>query len=418
MQPKMILRLGMAILLFTFFQCSHPLTDEELRQKAMEIHQKILTIDSHVDTPLQLLGDDFNLAERHETQNGGGRLDLPRMKEGSLDAVFFAVFVGQGERTPAGNQQAKERALMIFDRIYDVISRNSQLAEIALTPADAYRLQDLGKRAIYIGIENGYPIGRDLHLLEHYYKLGARYVTLCHTKNNDICDSSNDEKGPEHNGLSEFGKQVVAEMNRLGLMVDVSHVSDSAFYDVLKLSKAPVIASHSCARALCDNPRNLDDAMLKKLAENDGVIQMCIFSDYVKTIPLNPAREAAIQLHKQKYKNWNSLPVEEQKIERAEWLELDQKYPRETATVADVVDHIDHIVQVAGIDHVGIGTDFDGGGGLNDCKDVSELKNITVELVRRGYSEADIEKIWSGNFIRVFRKVERIAEVLQAQAIR
>lgn len=415
MQPRMILRL-MALLLFTFLQCTHQLTDEELRQKAMDIHQKILTIDSHVDTPLQLLYDDFNLAEHHSTQNGGGRLDLPRMQEGGLDAVFFAVFVGQAERTPAGNQQAKERALLIFDRIYDVISRNSQLAEIALTPADAYRLQDLGKRAIYIGIENGYPIGRDLHLLEHYYKLGARYVTLCHTKNNDICDSSTDENGSEHNGLSEFGKQVVVEMNRLGLMVDISHVSDSTFYDVLKLSKAPVIASHSCARALCDNPRNLDDAMLKKLAENDGVIQMCIFSDYVKTIPLNPAREAAIQLHKEKYKNWDSLSVAEQKLGHADWLALDQKYPRETATVADVVNHIDHIVQVAGIDHVGIGTDFDGGGGLNDCKDVSELKNITLELVRRGYAESDIEKIWSGNFIRVFRKVERIAEVLQAQA--
>jgi membrane dipeptidase len=418
MHPKMTFFWMMGVLCSSYFQCSHNLTDEELRQKAMEIHQKILTIDSHVDTPLQLLYENFDLAARHDTQNGGGRLDLPRMKEGGLDAAFFAVFVGQGERTPAGNLQAKERALMIFDRIYDVISRNNELAEIALTPADAYRLQDLGKRAIYIGIENGYTVGQDLNLLEHYFKLGARYVTLCHTKNNDICDSSNDEKGPEHGGLSEFGKQVVAEMNRLGMMVDVSHVSDAAFYDVLELTQAPVIASHSCARALCDNPRNLDDAMLKKLAENDGVIQMCIFSDYVKTVPLNPEREAAIGAHKEKYKNWDSLSVAEQKHGHAEWIELDQKFPRETATVADVVNHIDHMIKVAGINHVGIGTDFDGGGGLNDCNDVSELKNITLELVRRGYSEEEIEKIWSGNFIRVFRKVERIAEVIQAQATR
>lgn len=416
MKPKNFFMLMCLVLVFSFFHCSQSLTQEEMQQQAMEIHERILTIDSHVDTPLRLMYDNFDLAKRHDTKAGGGRVDLPRMKEGRLDAIFFAVFVGQGERTPAGNLKVKQRALSIFDRIHKVISENNDLAEIALTPADAYHLQETGKRAIYIGIENGYAIGRDLSLLERYYKLGARYITLCHTKNNDICDSSNDAKGPEHNGLSEFGEKVVAEMNRRGMMIDVSHISDAAFYDVLKQTRAPVIASHSCARALCDNPRNLDDEMLKKLAENGGVIQMCIFSDYVKDIPLNPAREAAIQAYKEKYKNWDKLSEAKQKQGHAAWIELDQKFPRETATVADVVDHIDHIVKVAGINHVGIGTDFDGGGGLNDCDDVTELKNITIELVRRGYSEEEIEKIWSGNLIRVFRTVERTAEVMRAQA--
>ena len=221
MKQNMTFILISFLLFLSYFHCSRNLTDKEIQQKAMEIHNTILTIDSHVDTPLRLLYDDFDLATRHNSNNGGGKVDLPRMKEGGLDAIFFAVFVSQGERTPAGNQQAKERALKIFDRIYDVISQNSALSEIALTPADAYRLQEQGKRAIFIGIENGYPVGTDLNLTEHFYKLGARYITLCHTKNNDICDSSNDKKGPEHNGLSDFGKKVVVEMNRLGMMVDV-----------------------------------------------------------------------------------------------------------------------------------------------------------------------------------------------------
>jgi membrane dipeptidase len=250
-------------------------------------------------------------------------------------------------------------------------------------------------------------VGHDLSNLALFRDKGARYITLCHTRNNHICDSSTDTL--EHGGLSDFGIGVVKEMNRLGLMVDVSHISDSSFYEVLSLTTAPVIASHSCARAVCDNPRNLSDDMLKKLAVNGGVVQMCILSDYVKTPDPNPRRDSAFQAIREKYHNFTDLTEAEEAQSWKDWNQADSLYPRVLATVSDAVDHIDHMVAVAGIDHVGIGTDFDGGGGLADCRDVSQLGNITIELVKRGYSREDIRKIWGGNIMRVMEKVQDAA---------
>ena len=391
--------------------CSRNASVEE---RAAKIHKKVLTIDTHTDTPLRLLRDDFDLGVRHDPRQTNSKVDLPRMIEGGLDAVFFAVFVGQGERNAAGNARAQERALRIFEAINKSVEANAELAELAFSADDAYRIEKSGKRAIYIGMENGYPIGNDLTLLKTFYDLGTRYITLCHTRNNDICDSSTDPAGAEHDGLSPFGEDVIAEMNRLGMIVDVSHISDSAFYDVLRVSKAPVIASHSCARALCDNPRNLDDAMLKELAAQGGVIQMCILSDYVKKIEPDSRRVAALEPLREKFNRFDQMSEEEQQELRREWDRLNREFPRTLATVSDVVDHIDHIVKVAGIDHVGIGTDFDGGGAVEGCYDVSEMGNITLELVKRGYNEEQIRKIWSGNFMRVFREVERIAREAQS----
>lgn len=410
MNTTKLLLLLFAIFLFSGFYFQ--MNQDELTQKAAEIHDKVLTVDTHVDTPMRLVRSDFNLAERHEPGRRGGKVDFPRMKEGELDAIFFAVFVGQRDRTPEENEKAKETALNIFDAIHKSLEQNADLAELAMTPNDAYRIEKAGKRAIFIGMENGYPIGNDLSLIPKYYDLGARYITLCHTRNNDICDSSTDST--EHHGLSEFGEKVVAEMNQVGMMIDVSHVSDESFYDVIALSKAPIIASHSCARALCDNPRNLDDQMLKKLAENGGVLQMCIFSDYLKEAEPNPEREAALKAFEEKYKNFDELPEAEQQKVREEWYSINEKFPRKLATVADLADHIDHVVKVAGIDHVGIGTDFDGGGGIKGCFDVSEMGNITLELVKRGYTEEQIRKIWGGNIMRVLSEVEKVAREMQA----
>ena len=244
-------------------------------------------------------------------------------------------------------------------------------------------------------------------MINVYYDLGVRYITLCHTKNNDICDSSTDTT--EYNGLSEFGEQVVEEMNSLGMMIDVSHISDSSYYDVLSITKSPIIASHSCARAVCDNPRNLTDDMLKLLAKNNGVIQLCILSDYVKKPEPNPERDSCQQVVRENYRYFQDLTDEEMENTRRDWYAIDTIFPAKYATVADAVNHIDHIVEVIGIDYVGIGTDFDGGGGLEDCTDVSQLGNITFELVKRGYSEADIEKIWGGNIMRVMREVAKNA---------
>lgn len=391
--------------------CSNGSTNKEADwvEKAKELHAKIVTIDTHNDTPLNFLRDGFDFSGEHNTAIGS-KVDLAKMKEGMLDAAFFAVFIGQHECTPEKYAEVNAKALSIFNAIHQTIDKYPGMAAIATQPDDVYQLKKEGKRAIYIGVENGYPIGEDLSQLKVFYDLGARYVTLCHTRNNQICDSSTDPDGPQYNGLSDFGKKVVAEMNRLGMMVDVSHISDKSFFDVLSLSKAPVIASHSCARAICDNPRNLTDSMLRAIAKKGGVVQMCILSDYVKKGERNPARDSAYHALREKYNNFQGLTPEQDKQSTADWFALEAKYPRKLATVSDVVDHIDHMVKVMGIDHVGIGTDFDGGGGVEGCKDVSQMYNITAELLKRGYSERDIRKIWGENFLRVFREVISKAE--------
>jgi membrane dipeptidase len=399
---KIIFFSAILLILSTAYQ---PMQKETLVQKAARIHNAVLTIDTHCDTPMNLVGSDFNVAERHDAKESGTKVDLPRMKEGGLDAQFWAVFLSQGKRTEEGHANANKKAFEIIKAIYKSVEASPELAQIAKTPEDAYTIAKTGKRAIYIGIENGYAIAHDLSMIGKFWQLGARYITLCHTLNNDICDSSTDKKGAEYNGLSPFGVEVVKEMNRIGMMIDVSHISDSSLYDVLKITKDPVIASHSCSRAICDNPRNLTDDGLRAIANNGGVIQMCILTDYVKTPDPNPARDSARTVLRIKYNNFEGLTDEQEKAGWNEWREISKKFPQNLASVKDVVDHIDHIVKVAGIDHVGIGTDFDGGGAVSGCFDVSEMGNITLELVKRGYTEEQIRKIWGGNFMRVFKAV-------------
>ena len=382
-------------------------SEDRLVKKADKIHKTILTVDTHCDTPMEFSNPGFDLGKRRST----GSVDLPRMQEGGLHSEFFAVFISQGPRDDSSIYDAHRRALNNFKAISDNIRKNSAVAELSYSPADAYRIFKEGKIAAFIGLENGYPIGKDISRVKHYYDLGARYITLCHSRNNDICDSSTDSKGSEHNGLSEFGSQVVAEMNRIGMMIDVSHISDNSFYDVLKKSKAPVIASHSSCRALCENPRNISDDMLLELKNNGGVIQICILSNYLKIPEPNPVLESKLREVREKYGNYSNLSAEQQNQMRNEYRAI-QKQHQKLATVTDVVDHIDHVVQVIGIDYVGIGTDFDGGGGVEGCRTASEMKNITIELLRRGYKNAEIEKIWSGNIMRVFREVENLSKDL------
>ncbi|MCU0236914.1 MAG: dipeptidase [Acidobacteria bacterium] len=390
--------------------------DEALVAKALLWHERALTVDTHCDTPFKLLEKGWDIGQYHKTgERGSGCQDLPRMKEGGLDASFFAVFVGQGPRTPEGHARAKEKAVATLDAMDAMYRKYPDLCGLALTPADARRLEKEGKRAIFIGMENGYPLGQDPALIDYFYKRGVRYVTLAHTADNDICDSSTDRKDPEDRGLSEWGRQVVRRLNDLGVMVDVSHISDRSFSEVLALSRAPVIASHSCARALSASPRNLSDDMLLALKRNGGVIQLCILDDYIKQPPANPERDRAFaelwQRIDETYGGWGGIKDKavRDKVE-AEYDALGARYPNPPVYVKDAVDHIDHIVRLIGIEHVGIGTDFDGGGGLADCRDVTELKNITIELVRRGYDEDAVAKIWGGNAMRVMQKVMDLAK--------
>lgn len=390
------------------YSCNY--TEKSLTEQADEIHASILTLDSHVDTPLMFSRENFDPGKHNEI----GKVDFPRMKQGGLDAVFFAVYLGQGSRTPIAYETAKRRAFSIFHDTHEAIKNNSDMAGLATTPDDAYRLKEEGKRAVYLGVENGYPIGYDLEILHEFYGLGARYFGIVHSANNHLADSSSDSEGEEHGGLSEFGKDIIPELNKMGMMIDVSHISDKAFYDVIELTKAPIIASHSNARSVCDHNRNLDDDMLKALADNGGVIQLCLLSFYVKETERNPQRDSAIAELRKTYNNYQDLSDEELETVRKKWSEINETYPVERATVSDLVDHVDYVADLIGVDHIGIGSDFDGGGFLEDCEDVSQMKNITVELLRRGYSKKEIEKIWGGNFMRVFSDVEKVAKKLNS----
>jgi membrane dipeptidase len=381
-----------------------------LEAKARAIHARILSVDTHCDTPMMMSRGTWDISQRHEPgKQGSGLIDLPRMKEGCLDALFFGAFVGQGELSPQAYAKAKERADAMIAAVDAMCAKNPGLVEKAVTPADAYRIKATGKRIAFIGMENGYPIGTDLGLIEAYAKKGVRYITLCHSADNQICDSGTDRRNPEDKGLSEFGRKVVAECNRWGIMVDVSHMSDKSFFDVLQASRAPIFASHSCCRALCDNPRNLTDDMIKALARKGGVLQMCFLSGYLKAPKPNPEREKALKELEAKYGPRRSLQSVQDEALRAKAIQAYQavslKYPEERASVKDIVDHIEHVIKLVGVDYVGIGTDFDGGGGVSDCPDVSRMYRVTMELLRRGYGEKEIGKIWGGNIMRVLQKV-------------
>ena len=380
-------------------------SEEQLIRQANKIQATILTVDAHCNTPMEFSDPAFDLGVR----STDGCIDFPKMTEGGLHAEFFVVFMGQGARNDSMCNIVHQKALDILIATNKNVEKNSSMAEIATTPDDAYRLKKEGKIAAFIGMENGYPICKDLKRIRQYYDLGVRYITLSHTKNNDICDSSTDPDGAENDGLSTFGTQVVKEMNRLGMMVDISHVSDKSFYDVLKVTNAPVIASHSSCRALCASPRNISDDMLLALKENEGVIQISFMGNNLKTTEPNPEMDSKIKVLQNKYGDYYALPDSTKKQVRKEFRDIQKTYEK-PATVKDVVDHIDHVVQVIGIDYVGIGTDFDGGGGVDGCRTASEMKNITIELLRRGYSKSDITKIWGGNLMRVLRKVEEVAK--------
>jgi membrane dipeptidase len=391
--------------LFLILTFAKNLNDGEPEKYVRDFHDKILTVDTHCDTPMAILNQGLDLGKRNDPPQS--QVDFIRMKEGGLDAIFFAAFTPQLERTEENTEAAYQKAHKMIDVTYDACRQNSELAEIATSSDDAKRIEESGKRAIYIGMENGFPLGTDLSRIKEFYDLGVRYITLSHSANNEICDSSTDRNGPEHNGLSKFGKKVVKEMNRLGIMIDVSHISDKSFFDVIKISKTPVIASHSSVRALAHQPRNMSDEMIKALAKNGGVIQICLLDIYVKDPDTTTIRYKTLKDLRDKYNRQSNLMNETEKKELLRLIrETSEKYPKDPVTISDFVDHIDYVKNLVGIDYVGIGSDFDGGGGLTDCEDVSRFPAITGEMLKRGYSGEEIAKVWGANFFRVFREVE------------
>ncbi|OUR91862.1 peptidase M19 [Flavobacteriales bacterium 34_180_T64] len=401
-----------------------------LIERAQGIHKRVITLDTHCDIDIKNFTDSINY-----TQNLESQVNLPKMKTGGLDVAWFVVYTGQDTLTDEGFKNAYDNAMSKFDAIHKLVNEIApDEIEMATTSDDVRRIDKSGKKVAMIGIENGFPVGNDIANVEKFYNLGARYMSLAHNGHSQLSDSNTGEEDEIwlHNGLSDLGKEVISEMNRLGMMIDVSHPSKEAMIQMIQLSKAPIIASHSAARALCDHSRNLDDDQLELMKQNGGVIQTVAFQTYLNT-EKNNAREKAIKSIREavadsldtKWYDWSELSqfdkaAQEIYFEKRATIRrlADEKTNKingfaAKVNVQDFVDHIDYLVEKIGLKHVGISSDFDGGGGVDGWSDASETFNVTLELVRRGYTEEQIEMLWSGNLLRVLDEVEAVAKSLQ-----
>jgi len=406
--------------------------EEELVAKAMKIHRDVITLDTHVDINVSNFTDSLNYTQDLPTQ-----VTLPKMRKGGLDVSWFIVYTGQGELSDAGYERAYQNAVAKFDAIERLVTKIApNEIELARTSADVRRIAKKGKLVAMIGVENAYPAGTDLSRIKWFADRGARYMSLAHNGHNQFADSHTGERDGKwmHNGLSELGRQAIAEANKWGIMIDISHPSKEANKQALALTKAPVIASHSGARAISDQSRNLDDEMLALIKANGGVVQAVALRSFVHTekAAARTAKSAEILREFAEKENFKVLEradvVALAEAERTEYLAKlgairalaapviveRLKVAAPDVNVKDFVDHIDYLVKKMGIDHVGIASDFDGGGGVEGWDNASETFNVTLELVRRGYNKKQIEKIWSGNLLRVLDEVQRVAKKLQA----
>jgi len=420
MTPQLV-PVSIAVTLASLFlaSCTEPevpdAANAALLAEAEAIHAAVATIDSHDDISFDFATDAV------DPLNAPRQVSLEKMHRGGLDVAFFIVYVGQSERTAENYAKAKADARTKFDAIHRMAEEMyPEQIEIAYSADDVERIREAGKLVAAIGIENGFVLGQDLSLLESYHDLGARYITLAHNGHNDIADSAQHrpqygDEPTEHDGVSEFGAQVIAEMNRLGIIVDVSHISKAAALDAIRLSRAPVIASHSSVHALAGHPRNMDDETLRALRDRGGVMQTVAFNGYVKIQPAErgEARDALwAEVGIDSPRDLPDLTPDQRQNFDLRSAEIDARWP--PANLRDFVDHIDYAVDLIGIDHVGISSDFDGGGGIVGWNDASETLNVTLELVRRGYDQTEIEKLWGGNLLRVWREVEAVAAATEA----
>jgi len=402
---------------------------ESIEEKAARIHREVITIDTHVDINVANFTDTINYTQKLDNQ-----VNLPKLNSGGLDVPWLIVYTGQGPLEEGGFALVKENAMAKFKAIHRLCEEIApESIELAYSSNDVNRIIESGKKVAMIGVENAYPIGEDLSQFENYYQLGARYISLSHNGHSQFCDSNTGEADGIwlHNGLSELGKKAVIEMNSLGIMIDVSHVSKESMKQMIALSKAPIIASHSSARSLCNQSRNLDDEQLLLMKENGGVVQTVAFSSYLNT----GKHEAFTKFLPEFYiEVANSLGIEwfegdalanlneerkrtfqanyEKVVSKAKELLPTKSDAPKAVNVSDFVDHIDYMVDLIGIDHVGISSDFDGGGGIDGWSDALETPNVTLELVRRGYTQEQITKLWGGNLLRVLDQVQKVAKDL------
>lgn len=404
-RPPMPLQLlALSLLMFVPYLSAQ---DAALIARAKAIHDRVLTLDTHVD----INPDNFTPAQSYATKIKT-QVNVPAMEEGGLDAVFLVVFVGQGDDfSPAGLAKATASALTKFDAIDRLVNdlAPGRLA-LARSAADVRRIYASGKKVILIGVENGYQLGNDLGNVRRFAERGARYLSLAHNGHSHLSDSNTGERDGiwKHGGLSPLGRQVIAELNKWGIMVDISHPSKASMRQTLDITQAPIIASHSAVRSLCNHSRNLDDQQLKALAQNGGVVQVVAFNSYLKCQPDSPERQQTMEALRAKYPG--GLPDSVR-------TELNRRFPPQPrATVRDFADHLDYAVKLIGLDHVGISSDFDGGGGIEGWSNATETINVTIELVRRGYTEEQIGKLWGGNLLRVMEAVEKTGKRLRGEA--
>jgi membrane dipeptidase len=419
--------LTLLIVLVLIMSCkSETSKEDQLLAEAKAIHERVITLDTHCDINVKNFTDSLNYTQDLDTQ-----ITLPKIKAGGLDVAWFIVYTGQDSLTETGYKNAYDNAMSKFEAIHKLVATIApNEIELAVTSNDVRRIDATGKKVAMIGIENGYPIGLDINNIEKFYKLGARYMSLSHNGHSQLCDSNTGESDDVwlHNGLSDLGKEVIVEMNSVGMMIDVSHPSKESMRQMIALSKAPIIASHSSARALCNHSRNLDDDQLSWLKENGGVVQTVAFTSYLNTEKHAARTEALKDIEKKVMDSLGTTMIERSAISKLSEAERDAYYDtyRNMRTivktkiktiedlppavdVTDFVNHIDYLVEKMGIDHVGISSDFDGGGGIQGWSDASETFNVTLELVKRGYTEAQIEQLWSGNLLRVLDEVAAVA---------
>jgi membrane dipeptidase len=374
------------------------------------LHESLLVMDTHFDTPANLARPGWNIMDKHDVLIDGTQVDYPRMVEGGVDGGFFAIYTPQGQRGPDGDLKARDAAIIRGVEIHEMIAANPKAFELALTPDQAYDIVRRGKRFVIISMENGNPFGRDLSLMKTFYAMGVRVMGPVHFQNNELGDSATDPRGPEWGGLSPLGKQFVAEANRMGILLDASHSSDGVVDDMLALSKAPIILSHSGSRAVYNHPRNIDDAHMKAIAAKGGVIQINAYSAYMIAAKKIPERDAAMAaLIKQMTAPGKRTEAQAIALVAARKA-IDAKWPEPRATFDDFMKHMLHAIQVAGIDHVGVSGDFDGGGGLDGLDQVTDYPKITAALLKAGYSKDDIAKVWGGNALRVLREAQAMAD--------
>ena len=370
------------------------------------IHGQILTLDTHLDTPINFGRPGWDVMDEHSVASDSSQVDYPRMVKGGLQGGFFAIFIPQGPRTPEGYAAARAAGLKREAEIRDMVARHSDAFELALRADDAERIFRSGKRIVYQSMENSYPLGTDITLLKRFYDLGVRMVGPVHFTNNEFADSATDQAGPEWHGLSPLGRELVHEANRLGMILDASHASDDTFDQMLALSTTPIVLSHSSARAVFNHPRNIDDGRIMRLAAAGGVIQINSYSDYLIETPQIRLREEAIRRLAQKYGPFRALSGDGLKAYMGERHAIEVQYPLPRASIDDVMAHLMHALRLVGPDHVGIGLDWDGGGGVVGMEDVAGIPEITRRLLAAGYTGSDVAKIWGGNILRVMRVVE------------